>query len=75
MSTIFAVILITFLQLTAFRETTKYLIFFYKEDLIPGLLRQQLLIMVDNIRKIAPFKKTKGKGLEITRREELVIIL
>ena len=74
MSTVFAVILITFLQLTAFRETTKYLIFSYKEDLIPGLLRQQLLIIVDNIRKIALFKKTKGKGLEITRGEGLVII-
>ena len=45
-----------------------------KEDLIPGLLTQQLLIIVDNIGKIAPFKKTKGKGLEITRGEGLVII-
>ena len=35
---------------------------------------QQLLIIVHDIPKIAPFKKTKGKGLEITRGEGLVII-
>ena len=57
-----------------FRLCVKICLLVAKEDLIPGLLTQQLLIIVDNIRKIAPFKKTKGKGLEITRGQGLVII-